>query len=101
MMSVIIKNMKMPENCFICRYVCTMHYSKKWRHKRHPDCPLVEVPPHGRLIDVDAFVKYVCKIKCGRSYEECRHIDVFGTLGCEAVRLLQNAPTVIEAEEGE
>lgn len=21
------------------------------RHKRHPDCPLVELPPHGDLID--------------------------------------------------
>ena len=24
------------------------------RHERHPDCPLVELPPHGDLIDRDA-----------------------------------------------
>lgn len=25
------------------------------RHERHPDCPLVELPEHGDLIDRDAF----------------------------------------------
>ena len=24
--------------------------------RRQPDCPLVEVPPHGRLIDADALI---------------------------------------------
>ena len=24
-----------------------------WKCERHPDCPLIELPPHGRLIDAD------------------------------------------------
>jgi hypothetical protein len=70
-MSVLIKNMKMPENCGCCDltiwdsnngdYRCffTGKYTSASAsdRKRNTDCPLVEVPPHGRLIDADAFLK--------------------------------------------
>lgn len=94
-MSVLIKNMKMPENCFICRYVCTMHYSKKWRHKRHPDCPLAEVPPHGRLIDADALYRRV-KTECNPYGKPTINFDD----GNKVMDMIDDAPTVIEAEEG-
>lgn len=63
-MSVLIKGMKMPESChqcvagyggfcFVCSAeddgVCPDHGRPEW-------CPLVELPPHGRLIDADELV---------------------------------------------
>ena len=68
-MSVLVKGMEMPKSCFYCPfrkkvnpddYVC-MALNKEFEEtfslivgKRHDDCPLIEVPPHGRLIDADA-----------------------------------------------
>ena len=49
-MSVLIKGMEMPQTCDDCFLpLCYCPYAMK------PDgnCPLVEVPPHGRLIDAD------------------------------------------------
>lgn len=44
-MSVIVKGMEMPKNCGECfvgnRTICA------------DDCPLIELPQHGRLIDAD------------------------------------------------
>ena len=56
-MSVLIKGMKMPEDCFSCPLkeegFCniTNAYAAQI-YKRNSDCPLVELPEHhGRLID--------------------------------------------------
>ena len=64
-MSIIVKGMEMPKSCFYCPfhekvnpddYVC-MALNKEFEEtfslivgKRHNDCPLVPVPPHGDLI---------------------------------------------------
>lgn len=44
-MSILIRGMKMPKNCGECfvgnRTICA------------DNCPLIELPPHGRLIDAD------------------------------------------------
>lgn len=64
-MSVLIRGMKMPKCCDDCclLYDCcsciVTGYSVamiKWdtEHKRLPDCPLIEIPDHGDLIDRDA-----------------------------------------------
>lgn len=49
-MSIVIHGMKMPKNCGVCfvgdRTICKEH------------CPLIEIPPHGRLIDADALKIY-------------------------------------------
>ena len=46
-----------------------------------PDwCPLVELPPHGRLIDADAIQDY--------------NVETFG----QRLLIIDTAPTVIEAE---
>ena len=50
----------------------------------------VPVPPHGRLIDADAIRADIDVKRPGRSYE-----DVW------ALTVLDNAPTIIPAEEGE
>lgn len=62
-MSVLIKGMKLPCHCRKCEL-------KYWDGEeeicpfvgmiasigRHDACPLVEIPPHGRLIDADASI---------------------------------------------
>lgn len=69
-MSVFIKNMRIPTSCSVCAFC---GYYGKGDHvcditgkdvvyelsleKRLDDCPLVELPPHGRLIDADALTK--------------------------------------------
>lgn len=67
-MDVLIKGMKMPSNCDDCPLnydsidcmVADNALREKgsgdflFDHERHPNCPLVPVPKHGRLIDADA-----------------------------------------------
>ena len=55
-MSVLIKGMKMPKSCKSCPFQfgnCIIPFNP-FSEERHPDCPLSEVPQHGRLIDADA-----------------------------------------------
>ena len=68
-MSVVIRGMKMPTSCSECAFC---GYYGKGDHvcditgkevvyelsleNRLDDCPLVELPPHGRLIDADELV---------------------------------------------
>lgn len=97
-MSLIVKGIEMPKNCYEC-LVRNQGYSgdgmkcgktgsvSSWydgNRKRMDDCPLVPVPPHGRLIDADAEIGVNVTIMPGG---RCR-VDLI-------------APTVIEAEEGE
>lgn len=53
------------------------------------DCPLVEVPKHGRLIDADALIADI------RANSESYFADDF------AHEWVDVAPTIIPAEEGE
>lgn len=73
-MGVYIKGMEMPKNCGECR-LSTMYglpfavdgwciamsqtepNSELLAGTRPSWCPLIELPPHGRLIDADAFYK--------------------------------------------
>lgn len=88
-MSVLIKGMLMPQCCGECQLMVDRwcyasedcYYSPD---RRHPDCPLVEVPTlHGRLIDADELVH-----KLGVSDEDIYVRDY-----------LEDAPTVIESED--
>lgn len=67
-MGVYIKGMEMPEKCAECRLSTVHSFNDRplcdvlveymsygeWEAKRLDHCPLVPVPPHGRLIDADA-----------------------------------------------
>lgn len=115
-MSLFIKDVEMPDSCLNCRfratmlknvlsstmrtsvYVCLINGMEinNWYEAKHKDCPLVEVPtPHGRLIDADELKKKLEKHRemCG-DIELAHGIDV-------AIRILENAPTIIEAEVSE
>ena len=94
-MSVIAKNMEMPKSCYRCPmanddfYLCgaTEKYLENDSEERRPDwCPLIELPPHGRLIDADKL-----------DIHDISPVDGFCVLGVteEDVGL---ADTVIEAE---
>lgn len=110
-MGVYIKVMEMPKDCKHCRFSTGCSFCEGFHDHcvLEPDsvetewdfsdgvfpnsipdwCPLVPVPPHGRLIDADALISG-CKDEKGSYYGH--DSAVIG----EAV---ESAPTVIEAEE--
>ena len=63
--------------------------------KRRDNCPLVPVPPHGRLIDADALWVEINKI-CDR-----RDAAIITDLTCiqQILSALRHSPTIIPAEE--
>ena len=94
-MGVYIKGMEMPTSCGVCPLMRTVEYEEicpllgqyACRYDRNEDCPLVPVPPHGRLVDADALGYFPYNM------DFCD--------GGEADEWVQNAPTIIPAEEGE
>ena len=99
-MSVIVKNMEMPKRCFECPclgemfgyFVCLIT-TKDLRAEHginisRPDwCPLVELPPHGRLKDESDIISLIEVMFC-RDKDGMEH----------AIQCVKDAPTVIEAE---
>lgn len=94
-MSIILKGIDMPKNCGECEFVynlvggsyewwecAILHDDINQFDTRRTDCPLVEIPtPHGRLIDRD-------DIYIGR-----------WDIDTDLAEQIQNAPTILEAEE--
>ena len=108
-MSILIKGMEMPESCELCAikawdegdggYVCPFSGVPTTNLCRQYDCPLIPVPPHGRLIDADALDERVHE-RQDRIAGSDIHRDwtVFCTLA-DVRDCIDNAPTIIEAEE--
>ena len=114
-MSVVIKGMKMPNNCDECP--CYYETEGAWRNEcevlgkeyiasdNRPEwCPLVELPPHGRLIDADALKAVVCEAL--KKALDNDSVNLFGAVLAEFVARgftdeIENAPTIIEAEVSE
>ena len=108
-MGVYIPNIKIPEKCSKCRNTGLMFAIDELGLKcperkeifgpteadikgiRRPDCPLVPVPPHGRLIDADALDADLDR--------QDMHTGEWDAVGF-SIEEIENAPTVIEAEEG-
>ena len=106
-MSILIKDMEMPETCDECKFHC-YHSDGEYvcaatpllypfnlansKGRRKDWCPLVDVPaPHGDLIDIDS--KITVAIKDGLKVTTVRKL-----LNDTAVRLPK---TVIEAEKSD
>jgi hypothetical protein len=106
-MGVYIKGLEMPKSCAECPVnmnICKRGYKYLLAHmelynQRADDCPLVLVPPHGRLIDADALAehKFVC----------IPHVSIDGKDAGTAYRLgwntaieavMENAETIIGGE---
>ena len=94
-MGVYIRGMEMPKSCCDCPLAGDFHCNlmpsiptlcKEYdiavqNGKRLNNCPLVEIPSHGRLIDADALMNSL-----PMEYPS-------------SVMAINNAPTIIEAEE--
>ena len=116
-MGVYIKGMEMPTRCGRCdmriptylddgmfdHYECciTAAIIDNLGEKME-DCPLVPVPPHGRLIDANALM-----LKILDYIEEYSDVDEKGWHNLkwcamkETEMAIKDAPTIIPAEEGE
>jgi len=94
-MSILIKGMEMPKRCLDCPFLITRDNDdcilqsdeanakfESWDDMK-ASCPLIELPPHGRLIDADAIQDY--------------NVETFG----QRLLIIDTAPTVIEAEGSE
>lgn len=93
-MSILIKGMEMPQDgVYWCEIgvageIATITFHGEDRKSFH----LASIPPHGRLIDADAFAM------------SDRMVGKFMMFGGEYVYTqseIDNAPTIIPAEEGE
>jgi hypothetical protein len=70
---------------------------------------LIPVPPHGRLIDADAFTAEMKKrqeeagkwLREAKDRETAVRADAVLSFLCEVKLTLDDAPAIIEAEEGE
>ena len=99
MMSILIKGMEMPTTCAKCKMYVEDIYCCHLLHREieNPwaddgvelDCPLVEIPPHGRLIDADAMERKLCY-----GCDACNG----DTAACVEYGLIATAPTIIQAE---
>ena len=120
MSGIYIHGMEMPKNCFLCklsylageRLYCNVTHEEVLRAKIAPECPLVAVPDHGRLVDADVVEKEIERYEKISGYPVGEEPKEFtGDDGLETVRYTawmarcfiaeQNAPTIIPAEEGE
>lgn len=96
-MSILIKGMKMPTSCLSCDF-CNPFTDTPYCRRlmkitpistRLDDCPLVELPPHGRLIDADALIVDLMD----RGVEGLQTDDWY-----EIRQAVDDAPTIIEEE---
>ena len=122
-MSVVIKGVNAPNNCYDCinsndgepfELLSNCHTfgdlcegkitaNELPKDKRNDSCPVKQLPtPHGRLIDADElynkFKNEYCNRNCDSSIQgkRCDHCGV-----PRALNIILNAPTIIEAEESE
>ena len=113
MSDVLVKGMRMPENCAECQWeirrlpigehlcICSRTHENipDIYGKRPEACPLVELPPYGRLIDSDAEIKAWEQTKI--ALRECNQERTFAFKeACIAIKVLSDAPTVLEANNG-
>ena len=94
-MSVLIKDMKMPMGCYECPFEvwgkCMFIHYQAGGDELSKKCPLIEVPPHGRLIDE----KQIPYVDLNADMPQSK-VRVWTTFKDKIDRL----PTIIEAEEG-
>ena len=91
MAGVYIKGMEMPRNCQKCPF-WKIEQCRYFDLNVEPDCPLVEVPDHGDLVDRDASPQLVAVL----------YTDVSGTVVNPTYKIdLSSLPVVIPADKEE
>ena len=90
-MSVLIKGMKMPRECYECDFV--QYGGEDWCYITEQDlpcdCPLFELPDHGDLVDVDLLKA------------ECKEPNVWWETEYQMGYILAAAQVIIPAERSE
>lgn len=122
-MSVLIKGMEMPTSCTRCifsgwsnlyQFRCVLQKDEPvlydCRHDksiavvmdgRADKCPLVPVPPHGRLVDADRIINLLCEtLEALKRFpkmdgQEMHLICAFDVLG----KMVNDASTIIPADK--
>lgn len=88
-MGVYIKGMEMPKSCWDCFACydgwCIINQKIEGHRTVTHSCPLIEVPPHGRLIDADC---------CNDYFYEHMSDDMM----IAAMNAINEMPTIIESE---
>ncbi len=107
-MDILIKGIEMPKNCHECRFhsmqdvmykACVIHlcyaqgigqncYVDEVPTKLHDRCPLVALPKHGRLTDLDKLYEH-----------EKYNVQEALFDADEVLEDLKNAPVILEASE--
>ena len=103
MSDILIRGIDMPNSCGVCKLTAEYDDEKfcpffadnveYWisAGRRHEDCPLEYVPPHGDLIDRDALRDNNCDAF------EIKGAD--GTILAMDVSIIDDAPIIIPASE--
>ena len=115
-MSVVIDKLEVPQNCFYCQLMAKTEDGKYMKcplvgfkysmtdmyeyvsnlESPHLECPMKDVPKHGRLIDADDFDQRV-RLAGGMCEEELTEDFKDGIQ--TTLTMLKNQPTVIPASE--
>ena len=107
MSDLLVKNIEIPKSCYSEIYSeqgncwfffydfnggchCSISDCKCLKTKRPKGCPLVEVPPHGRLTDADEVLN---KVTNGIYPDSMEYTIAVGIIERE----IKEAPTVLEA----
>ena len=103
----------MPNRCFECIFLTTVPNffclagkmdlcAEHGINISRPDwCPLIELPPHGRLIDADKLWDKMYKYSDNEGAKMPFGDNDFMIHRDSACELIEDAPTVIEAEGSE
>ena len=113
-MSILIKGMEMPTRCFACPFCdvensevnCAISHGSYIEYKEIDEqraiqdrpiwCPLIELPPHGRLIDADALNKDIEQSVVFSARQQKQNAEIRGAF--KVYDRIKVAPTIIEAE---
>ena len=103
-MGVYIQCLNVPSNCLSCRFLevsptygdfCVLKKKTVENvNDKLKNCPLVDVPPHGRLIDADALTNNILLRTYIRFHTGETPPSEWMILGQHII----NAPTILEAE---
>jgi len=110
MPDILILGYSAPASCATCHFNSNAFCDVLGRKVKIPvdyverpnTCPLVELPPHGDLIDRDEYVKSECN-NCDGSCEcvECDCLNCEQSCRCDVIVDVMNAPVVVPAERSD
>lgn len=98
MAEILIKNMEMPKDMSNPLHISIFSNGSVWiTHEGKTEAKAQELPPHGRLGDLDALAENIKDVYCN----DCKRFKVM----CKACKYgdilyeIEDAPTVIEASK--